>query len=102
MDCVSKFDNLDHVAIVGVLDFAFFSFSFCVRLLLFNLGTTLNLPIQAEILLDVQEYLLELAELVAGLIVLGLQRLHFLIDLLSILTFLAFVFFQTEGLALLG
>ena len=59
------------------------------------------MAVEAEVLFDVEEYLLELAQFVIGLVVFGLERLHFVVDLLGVLALLAFVLFQPQSLALL-
>lgn len=99
MDVVSEFDDFDYVgAVIGVLHFGVFALSF--RLLLF--GAPLDLAVQAEVLLDVEEHLLELAQFDIGLVELGLERLHVVVDLLGVLTLLAFVLLQSQSFALLG
>lgn len=98
MDVVSEFDDFDYVgAVIGVLHFAVFALAF--RLLL--LGAPLNLAVQAEVLLDVEQHLLELAQLDIGLAELGLERLHVVVDLLRVLALLAFVLLQSKSFALL-
>ena len=98
MDVVSEFDDFDYVgAVIGVLHFAVFALAF--RLLLF--GAPLHLAVQAEVLLDVEQHLLELAQLDIGLAELGLERLHVVVDLLRVLALLAFVLLQSKSFALL-
>ena len=98
MDGVCKLHDFDDLAaIIGVLTFAVFSILFG-RLLL--LRASLDLAVEAEVLFDVEEHLLELLEFLGGLLVLGLERLHLVVNMLGLLTLLTFVF-ESQSLALL-
>jgi len=89
VNVVSKFNYFyNFAAIIRILHFAVIPLFF--RLLFFD--TSLNLTVKAEVLFDVEEYLLELSQFDISLNEFVLQRLHVVIDVLGFLTLLTFVF----------